>query len=232
MDVHQILRVSQNADKTELQSKYSRMYDTYQMVVSFAEDPDVIRIARTKLEQLILAGQQFELEPERIESSPIISIQHDISSIRLALNSSRANPTTLRANGISGKIDKLPDSAEKHYLKAVVALKLDSTFGGCKAAIDEIQRAVELDSSNAAYIGLLDAIGEQLNYYKEKQCNIAEAMEHDRIEQERRSQEVLNAAQRRRFRDSAGGCLGGLAGIGAVVGACICCASTCRDDCC
>ena len=49
MDIYQILRVSLTADKNELQAKYTRMLDSYQLVVSFADDPDVVKVAKLKL---------------------------------------------------------------------------------------------------------------------------------------------------------------------------------------
>ena len=168
MDVYQILRVRKNADKAELQAKYLRMLDSYQMTATFAEDQEVADIARIKLDQLIAAGKECGLYNEHPESDTTITPQTNISSIKLALNSSRSDVSKLRGSNISGKIDALPESAEKHYLKAVVNLRIDSSFQGCQNAVTELHKAIKLDPSNEAYTGLLDAISEQIKDYEQR----------------------------------------------------------------
>ena len=231
MDIYQILRVSLTADKNELQAKYTRMLDSYQLVVSFADDPDVVKVAKLKLEQLIQAGQKEGLLTEATEGSDLVTPQQDIFAIKLALNSSRANPSTLRSNNISGKIDALPDSAEKHYLKAVVTLKLDRSLTGFQSALRELHQAVKLDSSSSAYSSLLDAIAEQVKEYEQNQRQAAEAAERDRQERERRSQAAINNAQRRNFQNSNSSC-GGIFAVGCFLCCgCSCCTSLCNTCC-
>ena len=48
MDIYQILRVRKNADKAELQAKYLRMLDSYQMTATFAEEQEIADIAQAK----------------------------------------------------------------------------------------------------------------------------------------------------------------------------------------
>ena len=43
MDIYQILRVRKNADKAELQAKYLRMLDSYQMTATFAEEQEIAK---------------------------------------------------------------------------------------------------------------------------------------------------------------------------------------------
>lgn len=227
MDIYQILRSRRNADKAELQARYLRMLDSYQMTAAFAEEQEIADIARAKLDQLIAAGKECGLYNEHPESDTTITQQTSISSIKLALNSSQADVSKLKGSNISGKIDALPESAEKHYLKAIVLLRIDSSFQGCQNAVAELHKAIELDPSNEAYIGLLDAISEQIRDYGQRQRNKAIRDERARQEQERRSQQAVAAAQRRRFWNSAGPCLGGLAGLGAAVLACCCVCEQC-----
>lgn len=232
MDIYQILRVKQNISKEELQAKYTRMFDTYQMTATFAEDSDVVRIAELKLDQLVKAGKSAGLVNEAIEKSDLITEQIEISTIKHALNSSKANVATINGNNISGKIDKLPDSAEKHYLKTIVLLRTGSSFENCKNALNEIQKAIERDSTNMAYIGLVEAINEQISDYENKQNEMAKAAEKERLERERKSREALEEAQRRQFWNSAGPCLSGVASLAITIGGCICCCNACCGECC
>lgn len=232
MDIYEVLRVSTNADKKELQAKYLRMLDSYQLVANFAESPDVAIIARQKVERLQELGREAGLADEAIESPKIYTTEQEITAIRLALNSSRSNNVLLRGNSISGRIDSLPESAEKHYLKAVVLLKMDSSFNGCRSALSEVQTAVKLDPTNEAYRGLMDALDEQFSEYERKQKQLAAKAEQERLERERQSREAVNAAERRRFWNTAGPCLGSLASIAIVILGCVCCCNVCCSDCC
>lgn len=232
MDIYEVLRVSTNADKKELQAKYLRMLDSYQLVANFAESPEVAEIARQKIERLQELGKEAKLQDELSESTRIYSSEQEITAIRLALNSSNSNSVQLRGNNISGKIDALPNSAEKHYLKAVVILRIDSTFNGCRNALSEIQTAVKLDPTNEAYRGLMDALDEQFTEYERKQKQIAAKAEQERLERERQSREAVNAAERRRFWNTAGPCLGSLASLAITILGCVCCCNICCSDCC
>lgn len=232
MDIYQILRVRPNLDKAEIQAKYTRMFDTYQLTATFAEDPEIARIAQLKLDQLIKEGKKANLHADACEARGVDSAQVQISTIRLALNSSKADPSKLRSSNISGKIDALPESAEKHYLRAVVSLRIDSSFRGCQNAVNELQRAVKMDSSNTAYPALLDAISEQLRDYEQRQRDRAAVAERERQEKERQSQQALAAAQRRQFRESACPTLSGLASIGFSLLACCCICQCCQSSCC
>lgn len=232
MDIYEVLRVSTSADKKELQAKYLRMLDSYRLVASFAESPEVAEIAQQKIERLQELGREAQLQDELVEDTKIYSAEQEITAIRLALNSGSANGAQLRRNNISGKIDALPDSAEKHYLKAIVLLKSDSSFDGCRNALSEIQTAVRMDPQNEAYLGLMDALDEQFTEYEGKQKQIAVKAEQERLERERQSREALNAAERRRFWNAAGPCLGGVASLAIPVLSCLCCGSVCCNDCC
>lgn len=228
MDIYQILRVRKNAAKAELQAKYLRMLDSYQLTATFAEEQEIANIARGKLEQLIAAGKEYGLDNEHPESNTTITQQTNISSIKLALNSSRSDASKLKGSNIPGKIDALSESAEKHYLKAVVTLRIDSSFQGCQNAVAELHKAIESDPSNEAYIGLLDAISEQIRDYEQRQIDKAEQDERDRQEKERRSQQAVAAAQRRQFWNTAGPCIGGIVSLGVTILACWCgCKSCC-----
>lgn len=218
MDIYQILRVRRDAGKAELQAKYLRMLDTYRMVADFAEDQDVARIARLKLNQLLAAGKEYHLYGECPENAGGVTPQTEIAAIKLALNSQKASGGYLSGSSIPEKIDRLPESAEKHYLKATVILKMDGSLNGCREAVPEIQKALALDPSNAAYSGLLDAIEAQVNDYAEQQRLTAEMSERARAEQERRSQQALDEARGRQFWNGVGSSGGGLAG-------CLCCAA-------
>ena len=231
MNIYQILRVRKNADKTELQSKYLRLLDSYKITATFAEDQEIANIAKAKLNQLVAAGHECGLNNECFEAEETMTPQTNISSIKLALNSSKSDVSKLRGSNISGRIDSLPESAEKHYLKAVVSLKIDSSFQGCQNAVKELHSAVKLDPTNSAYTSLLDAISEQIKDYEQRQREKAAQEERDRQERERRSQEALSAAQRRRFWASAGPCISGVASLAGVVFACWCGWECCKSGC-
>ncbi len=233
MDIYQILRVQKNADRDELQAKYLRMLDSYQMTATFAEEQEIAEIARTKLKQLTAAGKEYGLYNEYPESNKTITQQANISSIKLALNSSGCNAEKLKESNILGKIDALPESAEKHYLKTVVTLRIDSRFQGCQDAVVELDKAINLDPSNEAYLGLLDAISEQIQVYEQRQREKAAEEERERQERERRSQEAVAEAQRKEFWDSAGPCLGSLGSAALVCWCgCECCRSSGCGACC
>lgn len=231
MNIYQILRVRESADRDELQAKYLRMLDTYQMTLTFAESPEVAEIARIKLEQLVEAGKKCGLDSENFESSVTNTIQTDISSIKLALNSSGCDASKLRGSNILGKIDLLPKSAEKHYLKAMVNLRLDSSFQGCQNAVEEIQNAIRLDPTNEAYTGLLDAISEQLKEYEQRQRDRAIQEERERQKRERLSQEALDRARRRQFWNSFGPCASGVGAIALNIFVCWCICYCCESSC-
>ena len=157
MDIYQILRVKTTVDKNELQAKYSRLLDTYKLTAAFAEDKEIADVANKKLSQLIEAGKECGLSDEHIEMKTSSSTESEISLIKLALNSSKADETLLRKERILERIMNLPKSAEKHYLKAIVDLKFDSSLKGCKSAIDDLKESLELDPTNAAVLTLMDA---------------------------------------------------------------------------
>lgn len=232
MDIYEVLRVSTNADKKELQAKYLRMLDSYQLVANFAESPEVAEIARQKIERLQELGKEAKLQDEISESTRIYSTEQEITAIRLTLNSNNSNSALLRGSNISGKIDALPESAEKHYLKAVVLLKIDSSFSGCRNALSEIQAAVKLDPTNEAYRGLMDALDEQFTEYERKQKQLAAKAEQERLERERQSREAVNAAERRRFWNTAAPCLSSLVSLAITILGCVCCCNVCCSDCC
>ena len=237
MDIYQILRVRKNADKSELQAKYLRLIDTYQMTATFAEEQEIADIAQNKLNRLLSAGKECGLYSECPESDTVNTPQTNISLIKLALNSSRSDASKLKGSNISGKIDLLPESAEKHYLKAIVTLRLDSSFQGCQTAVLELHNAIKMDPTNEAYTGLLDAVSEQIKDYEQRQRQKAAQDERERQDRERQSAAAVAAAQRRRFWSSAGPCLGGLGGIAATICACWCViecfkSSGCGDCCC
>ena len=232
MDIYEVLRVSTNADKKELQAKYLRMLDSYQLVANFAESPEVAEIARQKIERLQELGKEAKLHDEISESTRIYSTEQEITAIRLTLNSNNSNSALLRGSNISGKIDALPESAEKHYLKAVVLLKIDSSFSGCRNALSEIQAAVKLDPTNEAYRGLMDALDEQFTEYERKQKQLAAKAEQERLERERQSREAVNAAERRRFWHTAAPCLSSLVSLAITILGCVCCCNVCCSDCC
>lgn len=213
MDIYQILRMSKDADKDELQEKYLRLLESYQMIVTFAENEEVQEISKKKLEQLITAGKEYGIHNERSKNQKVFSSQVEIGTIKLALNSNGSDITKLKSSNISGKIDSLPESAEKHYLKAVVSLKIDSTLKGCQGAISELHKAVKLDPTNEAYIGLMDAISEQIEDYEKRQREKASQDELERRERERRSKEALLRARLSEFWRVAGPCIGGIGGI-------------------
>ena len=215
MDIYQILRVRKDAKKDELQAKYLKLLESYQMIVTFAENEEVLEIAKEKLEQLLSAGKEYGLHNECSEKQKVFSSQIDIGTIKLALNSNGSDITKLKSSNISGKIDSLPESAEKHYLKAVVSLKIDSTLKGCQSAISELHKAVKFDPTNEAYIGLMDAIGEQIEDYEQRQREKASQDELERREREIRSKEALFNARLREFWNVAGPCVGGIGGIAA-----------------
>ena len=188
----------------------------------------MVKIADSKIAQLKEAAKQVSINEEAAESTVTPTEQMDITAIKLALNSSNANASTLRGANILGKITKLPDSAEKHYLKAVANLRIDSSIGGCRNALDDIMRAIQADSTNTAYIGLLQAIEYEIDIYEERHTRAAEEAEQERLAREHRSQAAVNAARRRRFWGTAGPCIGGIV----LIGACIWSISCCCKDCC
>lgn len=231
MDIYEMLRVANYTDKKELQAKYVRMLESYRLVESFAESPEVAAIAQAKIDQLLKAAKEAGLEEDCCERVKTSSTEQDITSIKLALNSSRSNASLLWGRDIMGKIDALPNCAEKHYLKTVVLLKTDSSFNGCRDALKEIQEAVRLDPGNIAYKGLMDALEEQFAEYERHQTMLAEQAEKDRIERERRSAQALQEAENRRFWDAAGPCLGGLGAIAVYILGCVCCCNICCGEC-
>ena len=93
-----------------------------------------------------------------------------------------------------------------------------------------MHKAIKVDPSNEAYIGLLDALSEQIQEYEQWQRDKAAQDERDRQEQERRSQQAVSAVQRRQFWNSAGPCHGGLASVGVVLLACWCGSECCKSS--
>ena len=228
MDIYQILRVKTTVDKNELQAKYSRLLDTYKLTVAFAEDKAIVDVANKKMSQLIEAGKECGLSSdESVEMKAYSSIESEISLIKLALNSSKADGALLRKEKILERIIKLPDCAEKHYLKAIVDLKYDSSLKGCKSAIDDLKESLKFDPTNTAVITLMDAINEQLNEYANKLQQKQIQDENDRLERERQSQEALSNARRRQLWDGISPCCAGLGGLAMSILGCVCFCKCC-----
>lgn len=227
MDIYQILRVKTTVDKNELQAKYSRLLDTYKLTAAFAENKEIADVANKKLSQLIEAGKECGLSDEHIEMKTSSSTESEISLIKLALNSSKADETLLRKERILERIMNLPKSAEKHYLKAIVDLKFDSSLKGCKSAIDDLKESLELDPTNAAVLTLMDAINEQLNDYANKLQQKQIQDENDRLERERQSQEAISNARRRQLWDGISPCCAGLGGLAMSILGCVCFCKCC-----
>lgn len=231
MDIYEILRVNKNVNITELQEKYARLVDVYIMTVEFAENQEVADIAKLKLEQLLELGKKHGLNTKHSQRNIVYSLQNEINIIKLALNSSASDYSKLKGNDISGRIDKLPECGEKHYLKAIVHLRINSDLQGCKNAVEELHKAIKCDSTNEAYRGLIDAIAEQIEEYERRHIDFINQQEQERQEQEKLSQRAVIEAQRRQFLSSAAPCIGGMVSIGGIViaGWCICgcCKSMC-----
>lgn len=209
MDIYQLLRVRVGASKSELEPRYARLVESYRLTAEFAENEEVAAIAKTKLEQLLAAGQEYGLTEQR-DSGAAVSPQASIAEIRLALNSSNANAEKLRGADISGKIGRLPECAEKHYLQAIVQLRLDSGVDGCTAAVKELETALKLEPGNEAYTGLLNAIAEETQALKRRQDERAAREEAARLAREQASREELEQTRRREFWSGVGSCVCGV----------------------
>ncbi len=229
MDIYHMLRLTKSATAEEVQQRYSRVTESYRLVAACAEDEDVAKLANAKLSAMRSEGLKMGLEEDKIETAFEASEQTELSAIRRLLNSSNGNATILNGSNIDGKLNQLPDSGEKYYLKAIVTLKTDSSLKGCEKAVEYLRKALTYDPSNSAYLGIMDAIAEEIAIYEDEQRRIAESSEQERKQREKQSLQTVHQAQRRRFWGSAGGCIGGLVGLGVLVGGGICLYNICKS---
>jgi hypothetical protein len=202
MDIYQILRVKSNTNINEIQMKYLRLLDAYQLVRDFSDEPDVVEIAQNKIEQLKRAGGEARLSSDLALSKPDSSTQESIAAIRLALNSSRSDAKSILSNRLIERVNGLDNSSEKHYLKSILILKTDSSINGLRLAVESLHRALNLDPTNSAYQGLVSAIEEQIDEYVIKQKMIASEQEKERAAQEVRAQQAIIDAQTKKFWNS------------------------------
>lgn len=230
MDIYRILRESPSTPLEELEHKYWKMVDSYQLVVDFADDPEVASIAQRKLDQLVKAGQ-----PNWSSRSPDlqfpVSEQADLLAIKLALNSKHSLEGSVTRRRLEDRISNLPESAEKHYLSSILILKTMRGIDGCIRAAAELANAIERDPRNIAYKNLAEALNEQINLYEARLQEEHNAAEAERLVRQQTNQQVLDKARKDGQSTICEGLLvcGGMLGLtiwGCVSvcnGTCICC---------
>jgi len=207
MDIFQLLKLNKTVDQKELQRKYSRTLDSYELVAKFSEDLESREIAQKKIALLKEHGAASNLKNEIVETESVVSEQNEITQIKLMMNTSNGSPTTLQSDKVLGRVKRLSDSGEKHYLLAILTLALNNKLQGCKEAISELQIALAFDPQNQAYMALVDAISFELSEFERVSGKAMEEAEAKRIQQENASLTQLQNTQRGNFFSSGRGCI-------------------------
>lgn len=222
------LRLNSNATDQEIYVAYTKLKNTYELVIVRTNDSDVKAMAEQKLREL-----------EGLYDAGLGKVSFDISGDDGYDEIVKAS-YKLFSNGRAGEkecrimIDKLKNTtmtSENYYLQAMLHLEINNGYPGCGEAKEAIENALTIEPGNEAYLALkkgIDSVIKAKIDHDEHQRRIKE--EELRQQQEREAQ-LRKEEERERRRVLCGNicecmceCFGGLV-------QCICSCCSCCDDC-
>lgn len=163
------LRLPAGCSDEELQEACSRYYTIYKGVLDSAADASVKDIARAKLEDLIddAADEGIRLQSlgDCVFSSEIARINANVEA-ELAKVSDSTGLSVSRQNTINAMIDKLPESAKRYYLSALVILRgKEQSIETYTEALGKLKSAAMKDPENPIYTEMIKGIEQELSRY-------------------------------------------------------------------
>ena len=193
MDIHKILKPEfGNSDET-VAVKLDNLMATYRLMANTINDEVLGKITVDKHNALSAAATEAEIPffPTYTVNFPA---EKSLEDLRATIDETRGVRSALQNSRVQQSLAALPESAEKHYLSAIVHLSLNDDLATCRAAAIELGKAVALDGTNEAYRLLLTALENEIGAYEARQQAARQKLldEQTAIEQNRA------AAQRRR----------------------------------
>ena len=193
MDIHKILKPEFGNSEETVAIRLDNLMATYRLMANTANDEVLRRIAAVKHDALYDAATKAEIPffPDYTVNFPD---EKPLEDLRATINETQGVRASLQNGRVQQSLSALPESAEKHYLSAIVQLSINNDLAACRAAAVELGKAVALDGTNEAYNLLLMALEREIGAYEARQQAARQKLldEQTAIEQNR------EAAQRRR----------------------------------
>ena len=217
------LRLPEGCSDEELQQTCSKYYAIYKGVADSAVEESVRAVAISKLEDLIASAQaenvaldqmgSYNWRTQNVES--VTAVEQELAK----LGTGSTLPES-KVKELNEMIRKLPDSAKRHYLSALVTLRsTKATVETYKDVINKLKYAQSSDPQNPVYPAMMNDIAQEINSYTEDYNRWAEER-RIAIEKETRIQNT------KRFFSGLGSVLlwigGALLTIGGGIVACLC----------
>lgn len=155
MNLKELFRGTNGETSQNIAWTYTRLKECYELMDSSAQSIEVRTLSRKRLSNLHEIGAGL---PEEDTFSSIDSVQSSLSLIRTALASEDVKTSTSASFSQQTKINSLPESSEKNYLLALLALRGDTGNQGCLNALRFLERAIGEEPSNIIYRTLAEAI--------------------------------------------------------------------------
>jgi len=164
------LRLPAGCPDDALQEACSRYHAIYKGVLDSATEESVKAIARARLEDLVasaraegIAIREADLYSWSASTANIpASVEAELS--RLSAGSRIAES---KAKQLTKMIDALPDSAKRHYLRALVTLRSgESSTETYREAVGMLKGAVTADPENPVYSAMIEDIEEEIRRYR------------------------------------------------------------------
>lgn len=163
------LRLPAGCTEAHLQDTCSRYYTIYKGVLDSASDESVRAIAHSKLEDLVASAKAEEIYLkdmdlyawESVPANTPASVEERLTSLGTV---GRIADSEVRK--LSDMIARLPDSAKRHYLDALLTLRSeDSSINTYRNAVDKLKYAVINDPDNPVYSVMISDIEREIDRY-------------------------------------------------------------------
>lgn len=183
------LRLPAGCSDEALQEACSRYHAIYKGVLDSTADESVKAIARARLEDLVSGARAEGISIAEADlyswSSATANIPASVEA-ELSRLSAGSQITESKAKQLTKMIDALPESAKRHYLRALVTLaSREASTDTYQEAVNQLKPALSGDPENPVYPAMLDGIEEEIRQYREEHRAWKEKREAE-IEAEKR----------------------------------------------
>ena len=129
----------------------SNVQQCYEMIIRRGHSTIIQEMAKGRL----VLTDKSKTDNQIVNDSQGMSEQEIISKIRESISGSNFYNDYNRANEIRYLVSTIPNSAEKLYFQAILAITLRQRYDGYDEAFGYLEQAIKLDSGNLVYRQLL-----------------------------------------------------------------------------
>lgn len=161
------LRLSDSCSDEDLQKTCNRYYSLYKGILDSSAEEAVRAIARSKLNDLV---QQARQENVQLQDMDEFSFGKGTANINATVEQELAGKsgalTGAQANDLNDRIAKLPHSAKRYYLSALVIMRSGNpSVEAYQEAATKLMSACSEDPQNPVYQAALDSIKKEIESY-------------------------------------------------------------------